>query len=102
MKEKFKQIFDPYTNSTKYYVQHIDYKNLTIPKDVFDDMTDAEVSNYVSSHLNNINNQLTVKQKKPTPQISLSDKEILDGFEKIKKYLAGDESFKNYFHRKAN
>jgi hypothetical protein len=102
MKEKFKQIFDPYTNSTRYYVQHIDYKNLTIPKDVFDDMSDDEVTNYVSNHLNEINNQLNDKQKKPTPQNVLSDKEISDEFEKIKKYLNGDESFKSYFHRKVN
>lgn len=102
MKEKFKQIFDPYTNSTKYYVQHVDYKNLTIPKDVFDDMTDAEVSNYISNHLDEINNQLNTKQKKPTTKDILSDQEISDGFEKIKKYLSDDENFKSYFHRKVN
>jgi|688.fasta_scaffold627334_1 hypothetical protein len=102
MKEKFKLIFDPYTNSTRNYVQHIDYKNITIPKDVFDDMTEDELLNYVNQHLLDINKQISNKPIKKPDNLNLSDEEIAKYFSEIKNKINNMESFKHYFHRIVN
>lgn len=98
MKKFFDEVFDSRGISRNYF-QHKDYKNITIPKDVFEDMTDEEVENFVNQTINDVNKDITSVKKPIKKQRSLTPDEISTAFAELRKQLG--ESFKEfYFSRK--
>jgi hypothetical protein len=98
IKKEFKEIFDPNGN-TRYYVQHNKYKNLTIPLDVFNDMSDEEVERYINEHLKDINKEISSIPKPQNPVRVLSPEEVASAFSELRRSLRQNESFKEFFER---
>jgi hypothetical protein len=97
MKKDFKEVFDR-SGASKFYFQHKDYKNITIPKDIFDDMTDEEVFNYVNSSLKDINKEINLIKPHKKEEKYLSPEEITSRFADLRKKLSM-ENFKQFFLR---
>lgn len=97
IKKEFKEVFGR-DGVSRHYVQHNVYKNLTIPLDVFNDMTDDEVENYITQHLNDVNKQTSSLRKVTPPQKPLSPEEISKAFAEIRRRLQENQSFKEFFN----
>jgi hypothetical protein len=97
IKKEFKEVFGK-DGVSRHYVQHNVYKNLTIPLDVFNDMTDDEVENYITQHLNDVNKQVSSLPKVKKPEIPLSPEEISREFAEIRRKLQENLSFKDFFN----
>lgn len=95
IKKEFKEIFNR-DGSSKHYVQHNTYKNITIPLDVFNDMTEEEVENYISQTLFDINKNINQLNKPKKQQNNLSADEIKNTFAELKRKLQENFSFENY------
>jgi single-stranded DNA-specific DHH superfamily exonuclease len=97
MKDFFKEIFDN-RGISKNYVQHKNYKTITIPKDVFDEMTEEEVENYVNQTLKDVNVEINSLQKTPKKDRPLTPEEISTAFAQLRRLVG--ESFKDFYLRK--
>jgi hypothetical protein len=97
MKDFFNEIFDN-RGISKNYVQHKNYKAITIPKDVFDDMTDDEVENFVNQSLKDINNEIQTIKKPIKIDRPLTPEAISTAFAELRRQIG--ESFKDFYLRK--
>lgn len=98
MKKDFKEIFDR-SGASRNYLQHATYRDITIPKDVFDDMSEDEVENFLFQKIKEKNEELSLIKKPKTIDRQATREEIDSGFAQIRKNLAMQESFKQFFSR---
>lgn len=99
MKKDFKEIFDK-SGVSRNYLQHNAYKDITIPKDVFEDMSDDEIENFIFQTIKEKNKELSEIKKTKQIDRQATPEEIEAGFAQIRKNLAMQESFKTFFLRK--
>lgn len=91
-------IYHPYTNEYR----HKDYP-ISIDSELFKDMSDVELENFFNSKLQELNKEISSLEKPKKEQQPLSDEEITNAFAELRKKLAMQESFKDYFyHQKIN
>jgi hypothetical protein len=95
MKDFFNEIFDN-RGISKNYVQHKNYKSITIPKDVFDDMSDIEVENFVNQSLEDVNTKIQTIKKPIKKDRPLTPEEITNAFAELRRQLG--ESFEDFFY----
>jgi hypothetical protein len=87
-------IYHPYTN---------EYRHKTFPisidSELFKDMSEEELENFFNSKINDINKEISSIKKPERKEIPASDEDIKTMFSNLRKQLAMQESFKDYFCR---
>jgi hypothetical protein len=83
-------IYHPYTNEYR----HKEYP-VSIDSELFKDMSDDELTNFLNSKLQEINNEISSIKKPKREQLQATDEEITKMFAELRKKLS--ESFKDYF-----
>ena len=73
---------------------------LSIDNDLFNEMTEDEISSLIDSKLVEVNNEINSLPKPKKRKNFLNDDELASGFAKARERIFMPESFKNFFMKK--